>query len=68
MVNEPKIDIVMLRLREVMGITGLARSTIYKLVNEGVFPKPVKLSTRAVAWRSDHLREWIQQRQSWEAA
>lgn len=32
-----------IRLQEVMATTGLARSTIYKLISESTFPKPVPL-------------------------
>ena len=58
----------MLRLREVIQVTGLARSTIYKLVRDGKFPQPVKLSARAVAWRSDDLRHWIDDRKTTDLA
>ena len=37
-----------LRRREVEEVTGLSRSTIYALMSRGEFPKPVKVSTRAV--------------------
>lgn len=57
-----KTDVMMLRLREVMHATGLARSTIYKMMRDGAFPLPIKLSLRAVAWRSDDLNNWIRER------
>ena len=31
-------------------ITGLSRSTIYDLMAKGEFPRPVKLTAKAVAW------------------
>ena len=31
-------------------ITGLSRSSIYDLMSKGHFPKPIKISARAVAW------------------
>ncbi|EOV2330717.1 AlpA family phage regulatory protein [Pseudomonas aeruginosa] len=37
-----------LRLDAVVQVTGLARSTIYKLVGEGEFPRPVPLTGRSV--------------------
>ena len=40
----------LLRLPNVMRLTGLARSTIYKLIAAGEFPAPRKLTRRAVAW------------------
>ncbi|MGC3094884.1 AlpA family transcriptional regulator [Pseudomonas aeruginosa] len=39
-----------IRLKEVIDSTGLARSTIYKYIKEGTFPKPVSLGDRCVGW------------------
>ena len=47
-----------LRMPTVMRMTGLGRSTIYRLIAEHKFPSPVRLGPRAVAWRSSDLDEW----------
>ena len=39
----------LLRLPAVMEMTGLGRSTIYRMMSEGHFPKPLRLGQRAVA-------------------
>jgi prophage regulatory protein len=44
-----------LRLPAVKVITGLARSTIYLRIAQGVFPKPVSLGGRAVGWPSGEI-------------
>ena len=49
----------LLRLKEVIAVTGLSRSTINRKVEAGQFPRPVSLGPRAVAWRSDELDSWI---------
>ncbi len=51
-----------LRMRTVMRITGLGRSTIYRLIAEKRFPCPVKLGHRAVAWRRSDLDRWSEAR------
>lgn len=51
-----------LRLPQVLKITGLSRSTIYKLVDEGDFPKPKQLGPRAIAWDSKELADWSENR------
>lgn len=56
-----------IRLREVMKSTGLARSTIYKYIAEEAFPKPVSLggehgSHRAVGWLHSEVENWIMER------
>jgi prophage regulatory protein len=43
------------RLRDIVGDTGLSRSTIYLRINQGVFPKPVSLGGRAVGWPSSEV-------------
>lgn len=52
----------LLRLPMVMRITGLARSTIYKLISQNQFPVPVKLSARAVAWLQSEIDNWVSSR------
>ncbi len=49
----------LIRLPKVMDYTGLARSTIYKYIAEGTFPKPVSLGSRAAAWVESEVQEWI---------
>jgi prophage regulatory protein len=54
-----------LRLEEVKKATGLGRSTIYLMVGENKFPKPVKINGaggKAVAWLSSELSEWQRKR------
>ena len=53
-----------LRMTSVMRRTGLARSTIYRLVAEHKFPSPVKLAGRAVGWRCTDLDRWSDARPS----
>jgi prophage regulatory protein len=48
-----------LRLHDVMLRTGLSRSTIYKYMSVGEFPKPVRLGSKAVGWRDRDIDEWI---------
>tara|TARA_R110001606_G_scaffold399247_1_gene582715 strand:- start:1975 stop:2190 length:216 start_codon:yes stop_codon:yes gene_type:complete len=50
------------KLREVMVITSLARSTIYKFAAEGRFPKQVSLGGNCVAWVESEVVEWIEAR------
>ena len=48
-----------IRLSSVIEATGLGRSSIYKYVSEGKFPKPVSLGDRAVGWVSTEIDQWI---------
>ncbi|KAA6171595.1 AlpA family transcriptional regulator [Pseudomonas marginalis] len=51
-----------IRLKEVIDSTGLARSTIYKYMGAGSFPKPVSLGDRCVGWVESEVIDWIQLR------
>ena len=50
------------RLPDVMRLTGLGRSSIYRLEAKGEFPKRVRLSKRATAWRESELLDWVNTR------
>lgn len=51
-----------IRLREVLHRTGLGRSTVYRWMDEGRFPKSVRLGGRSVAWIEHEIDEWLQDR------
>ena len=48
-----------LRLPEVSQVTGLSRSTIFRLVQAGNFPQSVKLTARTIGWYSTDIETWI---------
>jgi prophage regulatory protein len=47
------------RLRDVVRISALSRSTIYRRIAEGTFPRQVRLGPRASAWSAKDLQDWI---------
>lgn len=51
-----------LRLNTVKAITGLSRSTIYEMMNKGLFPQKVSLGANSVAWVSSEIEQWIDDR------
>ena len=51
-----------LRMWAVTRMTGLGRSTIYRLVAQDKFPSPVRLANRAIAWRRTDLEQWSEGR------
>ena len=55
----PHYDVLLTR-REVERRTGLSRSTIYKKMREGTFPRPVKVGSRGVRWLERDITAWIQ--------
>ena len=54
-------SIRLLRLPEVMAITGLGRSTVYHLVQDKKFPEPVRVPVpKMTVWPSDVIDKWVQ--------
>ena len=51
-----------LRISEVEKVTGFKRTYIYILMKEGKFPKSVHLGMRSVAWVSDEIDRWVDER------
>lgn len=56
---EPRRVTRLIRLKEVQHRVGLGRSTIYRWMSEGRFPKPVQLGGYAVAWAQEDIDGWI---------
>ncbi|UQB43140.1 AlpA family transcriptional regulator [Thiomicrospira microaerophila] len=52
----------LLRAKQTQAATGLSRSHLYNLVSKGLFPKPVKLSEKSVAWIEAEVQAWIDSR------
>lgn len=51
-----------LRIDEVLRLTGLSKATVYRLMGVGLFPGRVLLSSRAVGWRKHEVSEWLDNR------
>jgi prophage regulatory protein len=50
----------MLRIKAVLDRTGLPERSLYTMISEGKFPRPVQLSARAVGWPDSEVDDWIQ--------
>ena len=56
---ESALEDALWRLPKVLAIVGLSRSSLYRAINEGRFPRPVRLGPRAVAWRKSTVLAFI---------
>jgi predicted DNA-binding transcriptional regulator AlpA len=52
----------LISMKELPGIIGLSRATIYQLLAAGEFIPPVQLTPSRRAWRSDLVEQWINDR------
>jgi len=60
-------NIISLKLyseKEVISITTLSRSTIYRLSKEGRFPKPLWISERRKAYSVEDIQDWVNRRKA----
>ena len=68
----PKQKHRFIRLNEVLSRTGYGRTSIYRKMEEGTFPKSLKLcgppkdasifDSRAIAWIEDEVDQWVEDR------
>ena len=59
-----------IRIKDVMSMTGISRSHIYQLATTGVFPKSISLipGGTSVGWIESEIENWISQRIKGSAA
>jgi prophage regulatory protein len=48
-----------LRIKTVLDRTGLSRSTMYRKMQKGTFPRNIKISTRCAGWRESAVDAWL---------
>ncbi len=51
-----------LRLRQVLEVTGLSRSTLYLYIQNRQFPSQIQLGPKRVGWVEDEVYSWIKGR------
>jgi prophage regulatory protein len=54
---------MLLRIDTVCTITGLSIATVYRLLAKGDFPRPLKITSHARAWRLSEVMDWIDARE-----
>ena len=57
-----------LRLPEVMRLTGLSKATIHRRYRDGTFPEPVRLGPQSIGWWRAEILEWLESLQRAGAA
>src|SRR6516165_9052376 len=59
---------VLVRITDVCAITGLSVPTIYRLMGRNGFPRPVKVTNSARAWKLSEITAWVDSRPRGEVA
>ena len=58
-----KSTCAILRRPAVEARVGLGRSAIYAMMAKNLFPKPVRLTAKAVGWRERDVSAWLESRE-----
>ncbi|GAA3684642.1 helix-turn-helix transcriptional regulator [Acetobacter lovaniensis] len=58
--NATHID-PMLTRQEVQNMLRISCTTLYRWMDEGMFPSPVKYTSRCVRWRQSDVQNWLNQ-------
>lgn len=56
-----KLECRILRMKDVVKVTGISRSGIYQKVSAGAFPRQIKLGERATGWLAHEVSNWLNQ-------
>ena len=56
-----------IRLRTVLHRTGLSRSTLYRKMLEGTFPRQLKIGIHSAGWHESAVNQWIANPKVWRA-
>lgn len=49
-------------LKKVKAMLSVSTATIYRWIEAGEFPKPIKLSANCVRWKHTDIEQWLQDR------
>ena len=47
------------QLRAVLQRTGLSRSTLYRKISDGTFPRQIRIAVRCAGWRESAVDAWL---------
>lgn len=53
---------LILRRPEVVAATGLSYTSLFRLMREGRFPRPIRLSAKAAGWVAAEVEGWLKER------
>jgi prophage regulatory protein len=51
-----------LRTADVIRLTGLSRTTLWRLERQGKFPTRIRLGLNSVGWRDQEVQHWVETR------
>ena len=62
----PKTELTrFIRTAKILEITKMGRTTLWRLVKAGQFPKPVHIGPNSIAWRESDYESWAENPEKW---
>jgi predicted DNA-binding transcriptional regulator AlpA len=58
MSENEKEPVCFIRIKKVSELVGFSESMIRRYAQQGIFPKPIKISKRTTVWRKGVVLEW----------
>ena len=52
-------ELSLMRRYEVLQVCGFSKSNMYNLIEQGLFPEPVRIGPRSVRWRKSDVVDWL---------
>lgn len=52
------------RIKEVVKLTGISRTSLYRAMAAGTFPRQVDIGMRATAWMLSDVQAWLASRRT----
>jgi prophage regulatory protein len=62
MADTPKPMARIMRRPEVLTLLGIATPTLYEMMRDGRFPRPVRVAAKAVGWPENVVHDWLRAR------
>lgn len=64
MTKDRKAGDQLMREAQVLELVPVSAATLWRMVRDGLFPKPRRISARAVGWLRSEVEAWIESREA----
>ena len=60
----PAATLLLLRIKHVQALVPVHRVTLWRMIERGDFPAPLKINGRTILWRADEIQAWVDAKSS----
>lgn len=62
--NVKELIMKLLKLKDIIVMTSLSKASVYRQMNAGTFPLPIRIGPRSVSWILSEIEEWIESKKA----